>query len=327
MIKFKGRSSMKQYMPLKPIKRGYKCWVRADPSGYVCEFQMYTGKTKSTEKQLGARVVKDLTRELKGNNHHVYFDNFFTGVDLMIYLKKDKIFACGTVRQNRSRLPKSKVQDKQMKHGDSEFRTSNTGIRWVKWMDKKAVYFLSNYHDPRETASVNRKQKDGTLKPTSCPVMAFDYNKHMGYVDKADHLLSTYNIDRKSKKWWHRIFFHFLDVIVVNAYILYKEKRLNPTLTAKEFRLRLVDELVGHKLPSSTGKKRKLSTISSYKPKVSEEKRKSQSAHMPEIIASPRRCAHCSTKADQKRTSWMCKTCNVPLCLHPTRNCFAAYHC
>ncbi|XP_043468234.1 piggyBac transposable element-derived protein 4-like [Leptopilina heterotoma] len=36
MIKCKGRSSMKQYMPLKPIKRGYKCWVRADPSGYVC---------------------------------------------------------------------------------------------------------------------------------------------------------------------------------------------------------------------------------------------------------------------------------------------------
>lgn len=185
-----------------------------------------------------------------------------------------------------------------MKHGDSHFQTSNTGIRWVKWMDKKPIYFLSNYHDPRETVSVNRKQKDSTLKPISCPVMASDYNKHMGYVDKADHLLSTYNIDRKSKKWWHRILFYFLDAIVVNAYILYKEKRLNQTLTSKEFRLQLVDELVGHKLPSSTGKKCKLSTISSYKPKVSEEKRKSQSAHMPEIIASPRHCTHCSTKDD-----------------------------
>ncbi|XP_051174282.1 piggyBac transposable element-derived protein 4-like [Leptopilina boulardi] len=288
MIKFKGRSSMKQYMPLKPVKRGYKCWVRADSSAYVCEFQLYTGKTESIEKQLGARVVKDLTLELKGNNHHVYFDNFFTGVALMVSLKKDKIFACGTVRQNRSRLPKNNIQDKQMIHGDSEFRTSNTGIRWVKWMDKKAVYFLSNYHDPRETVLVNRKQKNGTLKP---------------------------------------IIFHFLDVTVVNAYILYKEKKFNPPLTSKEFRLRLVDELVGHKLPSSKGKKRQLSSISSYKPKVSEDKRKSQSAHMPEIIASPRRCAHCSTKADQKRTSWMCKICNVPLCLLPARNSFTAYHC
>ena len=30
MIKFKGQHSMKQYMPLKPIKRGFKIWCRND---------------------------------------------------------------------------------------------------------------------------------------------------------------------------------------------------------------------------------------------------------------------------------------------------------
>lgn len=36
MIGFKGRSSMKQYVPKKPVKRGFKVWVRADAiSGYV----------------------------------------------------------------------------------------------------------------------------------------------------------------------------------------------------------------------------------------------------------------------------------------------------
>ena len=30
MIKFQGRSSLKQYMPQKPIKRGIKVWVLAD---------------------------------------------------------------------------------------------------------------------------------------------------------------------------------------------------------------------------------------------------------------------------------------------------------
>ena len=35
MIAFKGRSSMKQYIPKKPIKRGFKAWVRADAvTGY-----------------------------------------------------------------------------------------------------------------------------------------------------------------------------------------------------------------------------------------------------------------------------------------------------
>jgi len=70
-----------------------------------------------------------LTRELVGKNHHVYFDNFFTGVDLLLSLKKEKIFAYGTVRLNRTGLPKSVTPDKEMKPGQYDFRTSNSGIR------------------------------------------------------------------------------------------------------------------------------------------------------------------------------------------------------
>ena len=42
MIAFKGRSSMKQYVPLKPIKRGFKIWVLADArNGYFCKIKPY----------------------------------------------------------------------------------------------------------------------------------------------------------------------------------------------------------------------------------------------------------------------------------------------
>ncbi len=45
MIKFQGRSSLKQYMPKKPIKRGMKVWVLGDSSnGYFCRLDIYTGK-------------------------------------------------------------------------------------------------------------------------------------------------------------------------------------------------------------------------------------------------------------------------------------------
>ena len=30
MIEYKGKTSLKQYMPMKPIKRGIKMWCRAD---------------------------------------------------------------------------------------------------------------------------------------------------------------------------------------------------------------------------------------------------------------------------------------------------------
>ena len=40
MIRFKGRSSLKQFMPMKPIKRGIKVWVRADSHNGVCVTSM-----------------------------------------------------------------------------------------------------------------------------------------------------------------------------------------------------------------------------------------------------------------------------------------------
>jgi len=101
MIRFKGRNSIKQYMPMKPIKRGYKVWIRADESGYICEFQIYTGKTDSVETTLGKRVVQHLTMNIKGKYHNVYFDNFFTSLELMEELLQDGIYDCGTVRANR----------------------------------------------------------------------------------------------------------------------------------------------------------------------------------------------------------------------------------
>ena len=48
-VAFKGRSSLKQYIPLKPVKPGYKIWCLADSqTGYVYNFEMYTGRLRKT---------------------------------------------------------------------------------------------------------------------------------------------------------------------------------------------------------------------------------------------------------------------------------------
>ncbi|XP_018360156.1 PREDICTED: piggyBac transposable element-derived protein 2-like [Trachymyrmex cornetzi] len=168
---------------------------KKDETAYVCEFQIYTGKSSDTaEKSLGARVLRDFTREIIARYHQVYFDNFFTSVDLVISLKADGILACGTVRQGRVGLPKLQMIDKNMVRGQHEYRTSS-GLRWIKWKDNNAVSFLSNFHDPSELRTVNRRQKDGSLLAVTCPTIVSDYNKHMGYVDKADMLKSTYQIN------------------------------------------------------------------------------------------------------------------------------------
>ena len=73
MIKYKGRSALKQYLLLKPIKRGFKVWVGADSiNGYMCHFEVYTGKDGSTEQHLGPKVVKKLSRPLVDDRYHLY---------------------------------------------------------------------------------------------------------------------------------------------------------------------------------------------------------------------------------------------------------------
>jgi len=46
VVPFKGRSSMKQSMPMKPVKRGYKVWCLADSrTGFVSQFDIYSGRS------------------------------------------------------------------------------------------------------------------------------------------------------------------------------------------------------------------------------------------------------------------------------------------
>ena len=100
MIKFQGRSSLKQYMPKKPTKRGIKVWVLGDSTnGYFSQFDVYTGKGEGRVEGLGAHVVKTLTEDLKNKNHHVFFDNYFTSYKLLEDLEKDGIYGCGTARK------------------------------------------------------------------------------------------------------------------------------------------------------------------------------------------------------------------------------------
>lgn len=68
MIKFKGRSSLKQYMPKKLTKHGYKVWTKCASSGYCLDFEIYTGKVGDrVETDLGGKVVRKFCDGLEGN--------------------------------------------------------------------------------------------------------------------------------------------------------------------------------------------------------------------------------------------------------------------
>ena len=141
MIKFKGQHSMNQYMPLEPIKRGFKMWFRNDSAtGYFFPFDIYTGKKENREGRRSENVVMQFFRSLIGTNVRLYFDNFFTTPSFIFKFKVDQIYSCGTVRQNRKGMPKNLKKDKEMKRGGLDRRQSE-GIHLFKWMDTKGALF------------------------------------------------------------------------------------------------------------------------------------------------------------------------------------------
>ena len=202
MVAFKGRSSMKQYLPLKPVRRGFKIWVRADSmNGYVSEFQVYLGKQDSSEDGLGARVVKDLTRKIQHKQHHVYFDNYFNSLPLLTDLLNVGVYGCGTIRSNRKWLSEDlkEMRKKLKKRGDMAIRQCSN-LTVTLWMDTKVVMMAATNSNPLDVVNVRRKLRTGQLIEVPSPGSIVAYNKHMGGVDRNDQVRKYYHVRTKCRK-------------------------------------------------------------------------------------------------------------------------------
>ncbi|KAF9407284.1 hypothetical protein HW555_012641 [Spodoptera exigua] len=102
----------------------------------------------------------------------------------------------------------------------------------------KEVTVLTTAHQPLDTRMIKRTQKDGSRADILYPAAIASYTLSMGGVDLFDHFRSSYPINRKSRKYWMRLFFFLFDASIINAYITYNYSRV-PTLHGhRDFRLR-----------------------------------------------------------------------------------------
>ena len=102
-------------------------------------------------------------------------------------------------------------------------------ILCLQWKDSKPVSMCSTFHCANDTtiARRNSKGKDGKYVRLELkkPKAVDDYNQNMGGVDRSDQLLASYDVLLKSYRWWKTLFFHMVDLAVVNSYILFQAVR------------------------------------------------------------------------------------------------------
>ena len=235
MVKSKARSGIRQYMKDKPTKWGLKLWVLADSTnGYTVDFNVYIGKDASkdtSEHGLGYDVVMELMKPYLKQGYHLYLDNFYTSPQLVKDLFVHGTPSTGTVKTNRKDFPKSlqKVKEwaKHKKRGD---------LRWVRheqvlalqWVDSKPVSILtSHYHANAKVSCVRRVKTRGVFseKTIPQPLAIHEYNQFMNGVDRSDQMLACHNVSRKCYRWWKTLFFHVIDIAVVNSFLLFQHYR------------------------------------------------------------------------------------------------------
>ena len=91
----------------------------------------------------------------------------------------------------------------------------------TSWKDNKQVLLLSTYVEAEPVESIKRfdKRQKATVE-IPCPRVVKEYNAHMGGVDLIDSYLGRYRIRMKSRKWTTRLFYHLLNMTVINAWVL-----------------------------------------------------------------------------------------------------------
>lgn len=138
--------------------------------------------------------------------------------------------------------------------------------------------------------------------------------------------LSFVESNRKTVKWYKKLAFHFFDMMLYNAYILYKLSKNEKKLQFRAYRLAVIRQIV-----EKFGLHRKRRTTTK---KALDADSRLVDRHFPSVIPpgdnGKKKQKKCSVHQKsvnnptiRRETIYECVKCNIPLCVVP---CFEIYH-
>jgi len=292
----KARQKMKFYLPAKPHKWGFKLHLLCDSiSDYVYNILFDPGKSyksliKSGNNNLTQSIVLYLVQGLENKNHILYMDSWYTSIELAKKLKEKGIDFTGILKNNALGLPKEEY---------SKYDIDST-IKLFFIEDRKTLNFISSIHDD--------KIEDNDNKPNIQKM----YNKNVRSIDYVNQISSIYSLDNKTYKWWKKILFFMIDIVISNSVILMELKN-SVKIDNLNFRKKLIIQLLEEfsleeELQFEINKAKPCFIPYIYRIKL----------HSIEHTPNKRkRCREC-----QEKCVYICKECSIYL--HP--QCFLKYH-
>ena len=339
MVKSKHRSGIRQFMKDKPTKWGIKIWVLADSdNGYTIDFNVYVGKSaaeETSEHGLGYDVVMKLMDPYLGQKYHLYLDNYYTSPQLVRDLFLHGTPSVGTGKLIRVGIPKCMKNVKEWakrKQRGSPRWSRESGILYLQWVDSKPVTLLTTLGSANEAVSCTRRTKrNGRFQKVSVPqpLDIHRYNQYMNAVDRSDQMLAYDNVRRKCYRWWKTLFFHLIDIAVVNGFILFQKHRAQDPeaaprprkYTVVEFREAVIRQLCGfeeYESPPVYEQPRQIPSQSQF-----------DAVHLPKMHDLGRNCVVCYREGrGEKKVKTYCAAPQCQKFLHITSDldCFGVWH-
>ena len=231
-IPFKGKSSLRRYLPKKPKKWGFKIFSRNSVSGFCHDFELDGAPDPARPhcESIGLRsgdiVLRMCSTLPKRQKYKVFFDTYFTHLVLLSKLKEWGMYAVGTLRQNRMKGCSFKTENELKKEGRGSFDGAvdlKSGLTVVRWYDNKMVQLGSHYAftTPVETVRI-WSTKEKKYVDVERPAFVHIYNGGMGGVNVIDMFQALYRLHHRSKKGYMWIFFWILGTSLINAWCLYR---------------------------------------------------------------------------------------------------------
>jgi hypothetical protein len=252
VIGFNGRIDIRVYIRAKPVPWGLLVRKLADSLGYVLRTDVFSGKQEARGDAVAADdsqvesvvfgegydcvkrlVVPTLSAGClpplsPGLPYRVWTDCFYTSIPLAQFLRSQGMYLTGVIAANRAGVPDF-ISGAEVTHvGDYVYCVrADAAIVVTKWRDvSNEVIYLSAWCAPvpvggRDTLHLERWQA-GHSERTSvvAPPVAAEYRTHMGSVDRADQHVGYYKLHRRSTRWWLTLFDAFLDMDIVNCWLI-----------------------------------------------------------------------------------------------------------
>ena len=283
---------MKFYIPMKPHKYGFKIHCLCDSDTHYLYNMLFDpgrgGKNFICSdgcNSLSESIVLKLLSCIKDTDKkktNEFFDGWYSSISLIKKLTKLGFLNTIVLRANSKEIPpKIKLEGYDKAYSDE--------ILIQKYEGKKIILFATNYKiDKEELRNI--------------------YNIKNRGVDTFDQLLAISSSQRRTKKWYKKVFLFGIDAAIINAKIIFEAKtgKSLKTLKFKENLCRQIFKMY----TSSSRSNIKIKYTRPYKMLNSYQ-------HSIERVEEEKPCASC-----QRNASHMCLQCNIYL--YP--DCFEQYH-